>query len=131
MDAHRLERVARQRRVREQRAARRRDDALASQGFAATVLRTTSFAAPFADLYGDIAGPWTPTVEFSAQAAAAGIAGADAVMQRIYALQASDGLFPGSTNDFSGGAVSAWSTTMRGVAPTGWVYFAQNGDPLA
>jgi hypothetical protein len=41
------------------------------------------------------------------------------------------GLSPGSTNDFSGGAVSAWSTTMRGVAPSAWVYFAQNGDPLA
>ncbi len=113
------------------RANGRRGDALASQGFAATVLRTTSFSAPFADLYGDIAGPWTPTVEFSAQAAAAGIAGADSVMERIYALQGADGLFPGSTNDFSGGAVSAWSTTMRGVAPTAWVYFAQNGDPLA
>jgi hypothetical protein len=112
------------------RAVGRRADALASQGFAATVLRTTSFSAPFADLYGDITGPWTPTIEFSAQGAAAGIAAADDVMKRTYSLQGPDGLFPGSTNDFSGGAVSAWSTTMRGVAPTAWVYFAQNGDPL-
>jgi hypothetical protein len=114
------------------RAAGRRDDALASQGFAATVLRTTSFDSSSADLYGDIAGPWTPTVEFSAQGAAAGIASANAVMQRVYALQdPATGLFPGSTDNFSGGAVSAWSTTWRGVAPTAWVYFAQNGDPLA
>jgi hypothetical protein len=113
------------------RAVGRRADALASQGFAATVLRTTSFSAPFIDLYGDIAGPWTPTIEFSSQGAAAGIAGADAVMKRIYPLQASDGLFPGSTDDFFGGAVASWSTPMRGVAPTAWVYFAQNGDPLA
>ena len=40
------------------RAVGRPADALASQGFAATVLRTTSFSAPFADLYGDITGPF-------------------------------------------------------------------------
>ena len=112
------------------RAVGRTSDALASQGFAASILRTSSFAGSSADLYGDIAGPWTPTVEFTAQGAAAGIFDADAVMKRVYPLQGVDGLFPGSTDNFYGGAVASWSTTMHGVAPAAWVYFAQNGDPL-
>jgi hypothetical protein len=104
-------------------------EALLSQGFAATVLRMTSFDARV-DGYGDIAGPWTMTVEFGAQGAAAGIRDATYIMQHLYRLEAPDGSFPGSTDDWFGGTVAPWTTRMTGVAPTAWVYFAQQGDPL-
>ncbi|HEX6096351.1 MAG TPA: hypothetical protein VF432_08510 [Thermoanaerobaculia bacterium] len=104
-------------------------EALASQGYALSVFPTTSFDGTLHGL-GDIAGPWTPTVEFGAQAAAAGIAGANAVMSEIYRLKHPDGSFPGGPDDWFGGIGTPWTTTMTGVAPTAWVYFAQNGDPL-
>jgi hypothetical protein len=114
----------------------RADDALSSQEFAASILRTTSFDANnFANAivegYGDIVGPWTMTVEFGGQAAAAGMLYANKVMEQIYLLQQPDGSFPDSTDNWYGGTVPPWTTTMTGVAPTAWVYFAQNGDPLS
>ena len=102
---------------------------LASQSYAAEVFRTTSFDGTVHG-YGDIAGPWTVTTEFGAQAAAAGMPDANHVMRQLYPLQSADGSFPGGTDDWYGGDVPAWVTTMTGVAPTAWVYFAQNGDPL-
>ncbi|MBI5676015.1 MAG: PQQ-like beta-propeller repeat protein [Nitrospirae bacterium] len=109
-------------------------EALFSQEYAATILRTTSFdtnnfAGSIVKGYGDIAGPWTMTVEFGAQAAAAGILYSNYIMEQIYLLQHADGSFPGSTDNWYGGTVAPWTTTMTGVAPTAWVYFAQNGDP--
>ncbi len=111
------------------RATGKDSHALSSQGFAATVLRTSSFDGR-TEGYGDIAGPWTVTVEFGAQGAASGIRGANRIMEEILTLQDQDGTFPGSTDGWFGGAVSAFNTTMTGAAPTAWVYFAQNGDPL-
>jgi hypothetical protein len=113
----------------------RQDEALSSMGYAASVLPTTSFdssnpAGRLVEGYGDIAGPWTMTVEFGAQGAAAGMLDADHIMREIYALEDDDGAFPGSTDNWFGGIVPPWTTTMTGVAPTAWVYFAQNGDPL-
>ena len=105
------------------------NEALLSQGYAASVLRTESFDGEVWG-YGDIAGPWTMTVEFGAQGAAAGILEADAVMNQIYTLQYTDGSFPGGKDNWSGGVHEPWTTTWTGVAPTAWVYFAQNGDPL-
>jgi hypothetical protein len=107
----------------------RNAEALASQGYAASIFPTTSFDGTIAGL-GDIAGPWTVTVEFGAQAAAAGIAGANEVMSELYRLKRADGSFPGGADDWYGGIGTPWTTTMTGVAPTAWVYFAQNGDPL-
>ncbi|MGZ8710147.1 MAG: hypothetical protein ACXW28_07975, partial [Thermoanaerobaculia bacterium] len=104
-------------------------EALASQGYALSIFPTTSFDGAI-DGLGDIAGPWTVTVEFGAQAAAAGIAGANAIMSEISRLKHPDGSFPGGTDDWYGGIGTPWTTTMTGVAPTAWVYFAQNGDPL-
>ena len=104
-------------------------EALAAQGYALSVFATTSFDGSIEGL-GDIAGPWTVTVEFGAQAAAAGIAGANAIMSEIARLQHPDGSFPGGPDDWYGGVGTPWTTTMTGVAPTAWVYFAQNGDPL-
>lgn len=104
-------------------------DALLAQGYALSVFPTASFDGTIEGL-GDIAGPWTVTVEFGAQAAAAGIAGANAIMSEIYKLKHPDGSFPGGADDWYGGIGTPWTTTMTGVAPTAWVYFAQNGDPL-
>lgn len=104
-------------------------EALASQGYALSVFPTTSFDGSLHGL-GDIAGPWTVTVEFGAQAAAAGVAGANGIMAEIYRLEHLDGSFPGGADDWYGGIGTPWTTTMTGVAPTAWVYFAQNGDPL-
>ncbi|MEM7111798.1 MAG: hypothetical protein AAF614_05150 [Chloroflexota bacterium] len=108
-------------------------EALSSQGYAATVMRTTSFDGTVLG-YGDIAGPYTVTVEFGAQAAAAGILDASFVMKHLRPLQLPDdlhmGAFPGATDHWYGGQLEPWSTTMSGVSPTAWVYFAENGDPL-
>lgn len=104
--------------------------ASASQDYAASIFRTTSFDGTIEGM-GDIAGPWTVTVEFGAQAAAAGMFGANAIMREIVRLKHPDGSFPGGTDEWYGGIGTPWTTTMTGVAPTAWVYFAQNGDPLA
>jgi hypothetical protein len=107
--------------------------ALDTQSYAASVMRTTSFDGTISG-YGDIAGPYTVAVEFTAQAAAAGIRSADFVMQQIYPLQITSGTyagaFPGATDHWSGGQLTPWCTTMPGVSPTAWVYFATNRDPL-
>jgi len=117
------------------RSCGREQDALSSQGFAATVLRTvplgTDSDGAQVEGFGDIAGPWTVTVEATAQGVAAGILGSAHAMRQILPL-GRDGSFPGGVEAWEGGSsVSSWVTTMRGVPPTAWVYFAQNGDPLA
>ena len=111
------------------------EEALSSQGYAATVLRTTSFdndnvAHRLVDGYGDIAGPFTIASEFGAQGAAVGILHSSHVMEELSELQSSEGAFPGSTDNWYGGQVPPWATTWTGVAPTAWIYFAQNRDPL-
>jgi hypothetical protein len=115
------------------RAIGKNQEALDSQAYAASVMRTTSFDGTISG-YGDIAGPYTVAVEFTAQGASAGIKSADFVMQQIYPLQITSGTyagsFPGATDHWSGGQLSPWSTTMQGVSPTAWVYFALNRDPL-
>lgn len=109
-------------------------EALDSQGYAATVLRTSSFDGSIFG-YGDIAGPFTVAVEFTAQAAVAGIKDADDVMRQIYPLRIADGpyagAFPGAADHWYGGSLPPWNTTMPGVSPTAWVYFATSyTDPL-
>jgi hypothetical protein len=104
-------------------------DALAAQGYALSLFPTESFDGTVEGM-GDIAGPWTPTVEFGAQAAAAEIPGANALLRELLSLQRPDGSFPGGADEWFGGVGTPWTTTMPGVAPTAWVYFAQNGDPL-
>jgi hypothetical protein len=112
----------------------RTQEALDSQGFAATVLRTSAFYEPVFG-YGDIAGPFTPAVEFTAQAAVAGIKDADYFMRQIYRLQEPNGpyagAFPGAPDHWYGGSLPPWNTTMTGVSPTAWAYFAASYiDPL-
>jgi hypothetical protein len=109
-------------------------EALDSQGYAASTMRVCSFDDSICG-YGDIAGPYTPSLEFTAQAASAGIKDAEFVMQQIYSLQMpSNGLypgaFPGAADHWYGGPLAPWDTTMAGVSPTAWVYFASYHDPL-
>ena len=116
------------------RSIGRVQEALDSQGYAASTMRVSSFEGSMYG-YGDIAGPYTPTVEFSAQAASAGIKDANLVMQQIAALQippngSYPGAFPGAADHWSGGPLAPWNTTMAGVSPTAWAYLAQNRDPL-
>lgn len=120
------------------RALGRNQEARDSQAYAASILRVSSFDGAIFG-YGDIAGPYTPATEFTAQAAAAGIRDAELVMQQIYPLRTRcaanygksyPGAFPGAPDHWYGGTLTPWSTTMCGISPTAWVYFAQNGDPL-
>ncbi len=116
------------------RSIGRTQEALDSQGYTVSILRTSSFDGPVLG-YGDIAGPYTVVVEFTAQAAVAGIKDADFVMRQLYPLQVDQGpyagAFPGATDHWYGGVLEPWSTTMSGVSPTAWAYFAATQrDPL-
>lgn len=115
------------------RAIGQPDKALASQGYTASIMPIRSFDDSLVG-YGDIAGPWTVAVEFSAQGAASGLCGADTVMTELYKLQITSGddagAFPGGTDHWYGGQLSPWTTTMAGVSPTAWVYFALNSNPI-
>jgi hypothetical protein len=116
------------------RSIGRTQEALDSQGYTVAILRTSSFDRSVLG-YGDIAGPYTVVIEFTAQGAVAGIKDADIVMQQLYPLQIGDGpyagAFPGATDHWYGGVLTPWSTTMPGVSSTAWVYFAASQrDPL-
>ena len=115
------------------RATGRMQDALDSMGYSASVMRAKSFDDTIMG-YGDIAGPYTPALEFAGQAAAAGIKDADFVMQQLVPLQVPNGTFagafPGAPNHWYGGPLNAWITTMIGASPTAWMYFALCCDPF-
>jgi hypothetical protein len=49
-------------------------------------------------------------------------------VDQIIAQQATDGGVPGSPDDFA--AYKEWLTTMHGIAPTSWLYFAGTGGPF-
>jgi len=49
-------------------------------------------------------------------------------VDQIIAQQAADGGVPGSPDDYAG--YKEWLTTMHGVAPTSWLYFAGTGGPF-
>ncbi|MEZ4617820.1 MAG: hypothetical protein R2867_20235 [Caldilineaceae bacterium] len=75
--------------------------------------------------------PFTVATEFTAQAAAAGIKDADFVMQQLYPLQLSEGLpcwrILWRNRSLVWRSLPLWNTTMYGVSPTAWVYFASSG----
>jgi hypothetical protein len=109
---------------------RGRDDlARLGLGLAAGVFPVRSWDDSVVGL-GDIAGPWQPTVEFTAQYAAAGGPGADWLMEQLLVLEdpADPGAFPGAPNDFAGG--DGWNTAWTGVPPSAWVYLALYGGFL-
>jgi hypothetical protein len=116
------------------RATGRLQEALDSMGYSASIMRAASFDGAVRG-YGDIAGPYTPAVEFAAQAVAAGIRDATFVMQQLAELQlpagtALGGAFPGAPDHWYGGPLNPWVTTMAGVSPTAWMYLATCCDPL-
>jgi hypothetical protein len=79
---------------------------------------------------GDIAGPWQPTVEFTGQYIAAGGIGSQYLLEQMEILEDPDapGSYPGSPDDYSAGI--GWNTSMHGIAPSSWVYFAHHGGIL-
>lgn len=79
---------------------------------------------------GDIGGPWQPSVEFTGQYIAAGGVGAQWLLEQLQVLEdpQSPGAYPGSPNDYSAGI--GWNTSMYGIAPSSWVYFAHHGGIL-
>ena len=109
------------------RAVGEHEKALAGLGLAAGVFPARSFDDRHGGL-GDIAGPWQPTVESTAQYLAAGGAGSHYLLPELLAYE-NDGTFPGSPDDFSGG--TARNTMWRGIAPAAWVYLAVSPDILA
>jgi hypothetical protein len=116
------------------RATGRMQEALDSMGYTASILRAASYDGSVRG-YGDIAGPYTPAVEFAAQAIAAGMRDANFVMQQLAAQQlpaggAFAGAFPGAPDHWYGGPLNPWVTTMPGVSPTAWMYLAACCDPL-
>lgn len=113
------------------RSSGRTQEALDSMGYSASVMRTVSFNGLIRG-YGDIAGPFTPAVEFTAQAAGAGISDATYAMANMLSLTdpAYSGAHRGAADHWYGGALSPWATTMAGVSPTAWVHFAFHLDPL-
>jgi hypothetical protein len=76
---------------------------------------------------GDIAGPWQPTVEFSAQYAAVGGPGGATILEQLIPL-GDNGSYPGATADFNGGP--GWNTSWHGTSASSWVYFALSGGLL-
>jgi hypothetical protein len=76
---------------------------------------------------GDIAGPWQPSWEFTAEYVAAGGLGGEELMTQI-AAQMVDGRLAGSPEDFSGGGT--WNTSWTGVSPAAWAWLALDGGFL-
>ncbi len=105
---------------------------MAAEAHAALALGVGAFAVrdwddSFTGL-GDIAGPWQPAVEFTAQHIAAGGPGAQLLLDELFTIPR-DGLhFPASPDDFDGGA--GWNTAWTGVSPTAWVWLAMDGGVL-
>lgn len=103
------------------------EDALKGLAYGRHVFPTQSFASPVVKGLGDIAGPWSVTVEHGAgQWAVAGGPDASYVMQQAQTHLCSAGACQGAAdNQFTG---ISWNTTSTGVAPAAWMYLAWHGD---
>ena len=102
-------------------------DAFKGLAYARHVFPTQSFGTPVVNGLGDIAGPWSVTVEHGAgQWAVAGGPDANYVMQQAQTHLCSAGTCQGAAdNQFTG---ISWNTTSTGVAPSTWMYLAWHGD---
>ncbi|MCP4995507.1 MAG: hypothetical protein GY934_17285 [Gammaproteobacteria bacterium] len=104
----------------------RTQDALMGLAYGRYVFPTRSFADPAVDGLGDIAGPWTPTVEHGAgQWAAAGGPDSSYILQQAESLLCSGGACQGAADNLSAGI--GWNTVSTGVAPAAWIYIARHG----
>jgi hypothetical protein len=104
------------------------DLAFGSLGLAAGIFPVESWDASSIGL-GDIAGPWQPTAEFTAQYAAAGGPGAAWLVQQLDALQVRPGEFRGAPSDYAGG--DGWNTSWTGLPSSANVYIALRGGFLS
>jgi len=101
-------------------------DALLGLAYSRHIFPTRGFADPDVKGLGDIAGPWTPTVEHGAgQWAAAGGPDANYVMTEAYEKLCADGACQGAADDFAAGI--GWNTVSSGIAPGAWMYLAWHG----
>jgi hypothetical protein len=101
-------------------------DALQGLAYSRQVFPTRGFDDPGVRGLGDIAGPWTPTVEHGAgQYAAAGGPDANFVMAEAYAKLCSSGACRGAADNYTAGI--GWNTASTGIAPAAWMYIAWHG----
>jgi hypothetical protein len=101
-------------------------DALQGLAYSRLIFPTRGFTEPGVKGLGDIAGPWTPTVEHGAgQWAAAGGPDANYVMTEAYAKLCRNGACQGAADDFTAGI--GWNTVSTGIAPGAWMYLAWHG----
>ncbi len=104
----------------------RLQDALAGLAFGMAIFPTQGFTATSIKGLGDIAGPWSPTVEHGAgQWAAEGGINANFIINQAKQQLCQDGRCQGAANDFSAGI--GWNTTANGIAPAAWMYLAWHG----
>jgi hypothetical protein len=104
----------------------RTPDALSGLAYSRHVFPTRGFLDADVLGLGDIAGPWTPTVEHGAgQWAAAGGPDANFVMAEAYAQLCRDGACQGAADDLTAGI--GWNTVSTGIAPAAWIYIAWHG----
>lgn len=101
-------------------------DARRALSYARWTLGTSSSAGLRCGLDGK--GPFSTWNEGTMQYAAAQGENSMIYWQSVAAQQAADGGIPGSPETFASDMV--WLTTMHGVAPTAWFYFASTSSPL-
>ncbi len=77
---------------------------------------------------GDMAGPWSISNEITGQYISAGGNESNKHLNGLIMQQRKDGAMPGSPHDFKGDR--SWATTMHGVSPTAWLYFASSTGPF-
>lgn len=103
------------------------EDALKGLAYGRYMFPTQSFGNPVVNGLGDIAGPWTATVEHGAgQWAVAGGPDANYVLQQAQTHLCSAGACQGAADDLFTGI--SWNTVSTGVAPSAWMYLAWHGD---
>lgn len=76
----------------------------------------------------NVSGPWTPSVEFTAQHIAAGGPGSETLLQEILRLETSTSRFLGSPDDFVSG--DSLNKSANGLSSTAWVWIALDGGVL-
>jgi len=101
-------------------------DARQGLAYSRQIFATRGFADPDLKGMGDIAGPWTPTVEHGAgQWAASGGPDANYVMAEAHAKMCGNGACRGAADNFTAGI--GWNTVSTGIAPGAWMYLAWHG----
>ncbi|MDH3430511.1 MAG: hypothetical protein OEQ14_10940 [Gammaproteobacteria bacterium] len=101
-------------------------DALLGLAYSRHIFPTRGFSDAGVKGLGDIAGPWTPTVEHGAgQWAASGGPDANYVMAEANAKLCREGACQGAADDLTAGI--GWNTVSTGIAPGAWMYLAWHG----